>query len=155
MASNASGIRKMATIAWAKLAVLSLGLAPLPAQAEELPTFRHGLWELNRTMDRGGGKSVTSRRCTEPGEDMRRQNAMFEKAGCKVSQISRRGNVYSFAADCKGSGMGNVVSQSVITVESDAAYVVEIESSGDVGPGGPGAAKRHETLEARRVGDCH
>lgn len=47
--------------------------------------------------------------------------------------------------------MGNVVSQSVITVESDAAYTVEIESSGDVGPGG---GKRREVLRARRVGDC-
>ncbi len=151
MASNASDTRRMATVVPAALAAVNLAMAPVPAQAEELPTFRRGLWELNRTMDMGGGKAVSSRRCTEPGEDMRRQNAMFEKAGCKVSEISRRGNVYSFAADCKGSGMGNVVSQSVITVESDAAYAVEIESSGDVGPG---AAKRRERLVARRVGDC-
>lgn len=151
MASNGSDPRKMAKVLPAALAVLSLGLAPVPSQAEELPTFRRGLWEFNRTMDMGGAKAISSRRCTEPGEDMRRQNAMFEKAGCKVSQISRRGNVYSFAADCKGSGLGDVVSQSVITVASDAAYAVEIESSGDVGPG---AAKRRERLEARRVGDC-
>ena len=47
--------------------------------------------------------------------------------------------------------MGDVVSQSVVTVESDTAYTVEIESSGEVGPGG---GKRKETLKARRVGDC-
>ena len=103
-------------------------------------------------MDMGGGeKTLSSRRCTEPGEDMRRQNGMFAKAGCKVSPVDRRGSVYSFVADCRGSGMGDVVSQSVVTVESDTAYTVEIESSGEVGPGG---GKRKETLKARRVGDC-
>jgi hypothetical protein len=136
----------------ATLAAVSLGLLPLPGQAEEFPAFHRGLWEFNRTLDMGGGeKTVSSRRCTDPGEDMRRQNAMFAKAGCKLSPISRRGSVYSFVADCKGAGMGNVVSQSVISVESDAAYTVEIESSGDVGPAG---GTRREVLKAKRVGDC-
>ena len=136
----------------AVFAVLFLGLAPQALQAEELPSFRRGLWEFQRTMDMGGGaKTLSSRRCTEPGEDMRRQNGMFAKAGCKVSPVDRRGSVYSFVADCRGSGMGDVVSQSVVTVESDTAYTVEIESSGEVGPGG---GKRKETLKARRVGDC-
>ena len=136
----------------AVFAVLFLGLAPQALQAEELPSFRRGLWEFQRTMDMGGGeKTLSSRRCTEPGEDMRRQNGTFAKAGCKVSPVDRRGGVYSFVADCRGAGMGNVVSQSVITVESDTAYTVEVEASGDVGPGG---GKRKETLKARRVGDC-
>lgn len=134
------------------LAVTGLSLAALPVAADELPTFRRGLWEFNRTMDVGGGqKAISSRRCTEPGEDMRRQNATFAKAGCAVSPVSRRGEVYSFVANCKGGGTGNVVSQSVITVEGDSAYTVEVESSGDVGPGG---GKRREVLKARRVGDC-
>jgi hypothetical protein len=82
---------------------------------------------------------------------MKRQNAMFAKAGCTISPVTRKGDIYSFVADCKGGGAGKVVSQSVITVESDSAYTVEVESSGDAGPGG---GKRSEVLKARRVGDC-
>jgi hypothetical protein len=151
-ARTASDVRKTATVIQAALAAVSLELAGLPAQAGELPTFRHGLWEFTRTLDMGGGeKTISSRRCTEPGEEMSRQNAMLAKAGCTVSPVSRQGNAYSFVADCKGGGMGKVVSRSVITVESDASYTVEIESSGDVGPG---TGKRREVLKAHRVSDC-
>jgi len=151
-ARTASDVRKTATVIQAALAAVSLQLASLPAQAGELPTFRHGLWEFTRTLDMGGGeKTISSRRCTEPGEEMSRQNAMLAKAGCTVSPVSRQGNAYSFVADCKGGGMGKVVSRSVITVESDASYTVEIESSGDVGPG---TGKRREVLKAHRVSDC-
>lgn len=146
----------MAAVAQAAVAVASLGAALPAAQAEELPTFRKGMWEFDRTMEMGrdmgsGPKTIASRRCTEPGEDMKRQQAMFAKSGCTVSPVSRRGSVYSFVADCKGAGIGAVVSQSVITVESDSAYTIEVESTGDVDGGG---RKNRELLKARRVGDC-
>jgi hypothetical protein len=143
----------MAAVVQFALAVGGAGLAaPPPAQADELPTFRKGLWEFSRTMDMGGGeKTMSARRCTDPGADMKQQNAMFAKSGCKVSAITRRGNVYSFVADCKGAGLGEVVSQSVITVESDAAYTIEVLSSDEAGPSGD---KSKEVLKARRLGDC-
>lgn len=151
-ARTPSDVRKTATVIQAALAAASVGLATLPAQAGELPTFRHGLWEFARTLDMGGGeKTISSRRCAEPGEEMSRQNAMLVKAGCTVSPVSRQGNTYSFVADCKGGGMGIIVSRSVIAMESDASYTVEIESSGDVGPGN---GKRREVLKAHRVSDC-
>jgi hypothetical protein len=151
-ARTASDVRITATAIQAVLAAVGVGLATLPAQAGELPTFRFGLWEFTRTLDMGGGeKTISSRRCTEPGEEMSRQDAMLVKAGCTVSPVSRQGNSYSFVADCKGGGMGNIVSRSLITVESDASYTVEIESSGDVGLG---TGKRSEVLKAHRVGDC-
>lgn len=151
-ASTASDVRKTATVVQAALTVASMALGPVPALAEELPTFRRGLWEFSRTMDIGSGaQTISSRRCTEPGEEMRRQHAMFAKAGCKVAPISQQGSVYSYVVDCTGTGMGNVVSRSAITVESDAAYKVEIESSGDVGPG---TGKRNEVLKAHRASDC-
>ena len=90
-ARTASDVRKTAAVIQAALAAVSVGLATLPAQAGELPTFRHGLWEFTRTLDMGGGeKTISARRCTEPGEEMSRQNAMLAKAGCTVSPVSRQ-----------------------------------------------------------------
>lgn len=149
-------VRRMPAVAQAAVAVACLGVAAPPAQAEDLPTFRRGLWEFDRTVEMGrdmgsGPKTISSRRCTEPGEDMKRQQAMFAKSGCTVSPVTRRGSVYSFVADCKGAGVGTVVSQSVITVESDSAYTIEVESTGEAAAGGH---KNREVLKARRVGDC-
>ena len=151
--SRKSEVRRSAPLSvCAAFTATTLGLVPPALRADDFPRFREGLWEFARTMDMGGGpKTLSSRRCTEPGEDMRRQNALFAKMGCSVSPVTRKGSVYRFVADCKGAGTGAVVSQSVITVESDSAYTVEVESSGDTGPGG---GKRSETLKARRIGDC-
>ena len=148
-------VRLSTSIVCGAVAAAGLVLAIQPAQADEWPTFRKGLWEFNRTMQGGAGSGMpdklSNRRCVDPGEEMKRQNAMFAKAGCTLSPVTRKGNLYSFVAECKGGATGKLVSQSVITVESDSAYTVEVESSGEVGPGG---GKGSEVLKARRVGDC-
>lgn len=130
-------------------AALALLLAT-PALADEIPAFRKGLWEFNRTVEGQGqgGKPATmsSRKCVEPSADMRQMNAMLAKQGCKFSPTQRKGNAYSFAADCQMQGL-SMKSQSVLTVESDSAYTVQVTSSG-------GGQATRELLKARRVGDC-
>jgi hypothetical protein len=129
------------------LAVFAFALA-LPAHAQDLPQFRKGMWEFDRTVDAGTGRpqALKSQRCTNPTDDLRKQNAMLEQVGCKASEVTHSGNTYSFSADCNVNGVA-VQSKSVITVESDSAYRVNVESKQ-----GPQSTK--ETLVARRVGDC-
>jgi len=117
--------------------------------AEELPKFRQGQWEFERTA---AGQKMHTTQCTTPNEDMKRQNEMIEKrGGCKMSPLQHKGNTYTFSADCSMSTPQGPVafkSTSVMTVESDSAYKIEVSTSGGPGPGGK------ELLTARRIGDC-
>ena len=119
-----------------------------PTRADEAPAFRHGLWQFDRTV---GGQALQTRSCSSPSEDMERQNAILEKGGCKSSPGKRSGSVYSFTVECTvttpGSGTVNVRSTSVMTVESDSAYQVDITTTG-------AGTSTQERLVARRIGDC-
>jgi len=132
-------------------ASLLVGLAVVVAdlaRADEPPVFRQGLWQFDRTV---GGQKLQTKSCTNPSEDMKRENAILEKGGCKSSPSKRSGNAYTFTVDCTitppGSDPMNVRSTSVVTVESDSAYDVDITTTG-------AGVSTQERLVARRVGDC-
>ena len=119
------------------------------AWAEELPNLRQGLWQFERSA---AGQKMHTTQCTSPSQDMKRQNEMIEKrGGCKMSPLKRSGNTFTFSADCTLSAPQGPVSfrsTSVMTVESDSAYKIEVTTSDALGPTGK------ELLTARRIGDC-
>jgi hypothetical protein len=134
------------------VAALAVAIAVPLARAEEAPKFRQGMWEFDRTAP--GGQRMHKAQCTNPSDDMKRQNEMIEKSGgCKISPMQHSGNTYTFSADCNiASPQGGLVSfrsTSVMTVESDSAYKIEVTTSG-AQPGPVGK----EQLTARRTGDC-
>jgi len=138
-------IRSLFTGALAAVALL----AAVPAAiADDLPAFRKGLWEFDRTIDGGAGKKskVSSRQCINPGEDMRAQNARMEKAGCRFSPYARSGNQYTMTSQCKVMGISSNT-KTVITVESDSAYRLTVDGETD-------GEKTHEVMVAKRIGDC-
>jgi hypothetical protein len=118
------------------------------AHADELPVFRRGMWKFQRTV---GAKTIEVEKCSSPTEDMKKQNAMLEKSGCRFSPVKKSGNAYTFTAECSVKGPSGAVTSSrsttVLTVESDSAYRVEVTGSA------AGQAMK-ELLVARRVGDC-
>ena len=120
------------------------------ALADPWPTLRSGMWEYKRTMvrsDRPGKPIViTKRKCGNPAEDMKRQNAQFTAAGCQCSPVRQVGNTYTFTTQCSMAGM-RVQSRSTLTVENPGAYRLFVESR-------EGGGTSKETLIARRVGDC-
>ena len=120
------------------------------AHAQDMPMFRQGMWEFNRTIEipsnPGKPQTMVTNRCTNPTDDMKKRNEMLSKVGCKVSSVSKSGKTYSFTADCKIQN-ATVQSTSVMTVENDTAYSVEVESRSD-------AKSTKEVLKARRTGDC-
>jgi hypothetical protein len=119
-------------------------------KADDLPTFRQGMWGFKRTVDNAGrpGKPQTteSKKCTNPSDDMKRQKKSLSKAGCKFSAVSKSGNSYRFTTECT---IQSVAGQSkrLITVESDSAYGVKVDSR-------MGNQMTNELLLARRTGDC-
>jgi hypothetical protein len=68
------------------------------------------------------------------------------QAGCQPSPVNKSGNLYTFSLKCTIQGVP-IASKSVITVESDSAYKVDVESK-------QGSKTTREQLSARRLGDC-
>ncbi|HUJ18336.1 MAG TPA: DUF3617 family protein [Nitrospirota bacterium] len=130
------------------LAVFAFAAFPYPANAEDLPVFRQGMWEFQRTA---GQQKMVNKKCTSPTEDMKQQNAMLANMGCRVSPLTKKGNAYTFTAECaaEGSAGGQVNSHTttVVTVESDSAYTVQVDGTINDRP-------TKELLAARRIGDC-
>lgn len=118
------------------------------ASAGEYPALLPGLWELQRSI---GSQKTTTRKCSDPVADVKRQNAMLEKAGCRFSPATRAGNLYSFEADCAihtpGGATTHAVSRTVIVAESNSSYRLHVKTSRNGHPS-------EETLTARRVGNC-
>lgn len=143
--------RRSAVLARTGLLLLAVAcLLAAVAQAEELPAFRQGLWRFKRTVEgmgtAGKPQTIDTSKCTDPSADMKKQNAMLAKSGCTATPLARSGNTYTFTATCTIEGK-TLESKSALTVESDSAYSIEIETTS-------GSTKSHERLDARRTGDC-
>jgi hypothetical protein len=122
--------------------LLGLLLTQSPVNADDLPTFRHGMWTFHRTM---AGKSMEAKKCIDPSGDI------LQKSGCKLSSVKKSGNTYTFTADCQPVAptipeLGGRMTVT-LTVVSDSFY--KVESHGIIN----GKAAK-EFLDARRTGDC-
>jgi hypothetical protein len=130
------------------LASVGLLLCGAASYAEDPPPFRQGLWQFDRTI---GGQKLQTRECTNPTEQLKEQNAMLTRGGCKFTPTQRSENTYTFTAECTiNAPAGASVtarSTSAMTVESDSAYKVAISTTG-------AGTSTNEVLVARRVGDC-
>jgi len=129
-------------------AILLSTLAPDPVLADDLPALRQGLWNFQRTV---AGKKIETTECTSPTEDMKKMSAKLEKSGCRMSPVKKSGNVFTYTADCAmkmptGATMTSR-SASVLTVESDSSYRLEVDAVTD------GQASK-ERMVAKRIGDC-
>ena len=89
---------------------------------------------------------MTNKRCTDPSGDMKNMQALLAKQGCKVSPASAKGNQYTFSSECTVQGTA-VTSRSVMTVDNDSSYKVDVTSQG-------GGRSTKELLVAKRVGAC-
>jgi hypothetical protein len=141
-------VRALAVQTATLLASVALLLLGATSRAEEPPPFRQGLWQFDRTV---GGQKLQTRECTNPTEQLKQQNALLTKSGCKLTPTGRSENTYTFTAECTISAPAGASvtarSTSAMTVESGEAYTVEISTTG------AGTSTR-ESLVARRIGDC-
>ena len=136
-----TNVRTRAGIAAALTSIAFLALA------DDMPVFRHGMWNFVRTIESSGGaQSVANKKCTNPTEDMKKQHQMSGKVGCSVSPVTKSGNSYTFVASCSLQGQP-VESKSTMTVESDSAYKIRVESKA-------AGQTTKELLVATRSGDC-
>jgi uncharacterized protein DUF3617 len=126
---------------------LAFLLAAAPCLAVEIPAFRQGLWEYERSV---GASKYVAKECGDPSRDMRANNASMEKIGCKLSSGAPTGATYTYTAECAvklPSGAVSWTTISTLTVEGETGYRLEIRSTGRE----PQSA---EIVVARRVADC-
>ncbi len=133
----------------AVLLAAALGTCPAVA-SDDWPALRTGMWEFNRSIETsrtpGKAQTIQTKKCANPSDDMKKQNEMLTRGGCKFSPVTRAGNTYTYSAVCKLQGTAGT-SKSVLTVETDSAYMIRIESDF-------GGEPTRELLRAKRIGDC-
>jgi hypothetical protein len=91
-----------------------------------------------------------AKECIDPSQDMRQQDTILDKMGCKRSSAQSGASVYTSSAECTvklPSGFVSWTTTSTLTMESDSAYRIETRT-----------IRYGHTLEevttAHRVGDC-
>jgi hypothetical protein len=131
-------------------AALALALAlSVVVAAQEWPVLQQGMWEIVRTLSTPGGgapRTITAKRCMDPSEEWKRQNATMAKAGCTATPIKRSGNTYTFSANCAIAGVATSTTTTIV-VESPTAYTMKVV-------GTTGGEPVNEEAKGRRVGDC-
>jgi hypothetical protein len=118
------------------------------------PKFRAGMWQFDRTITASGQNvdlpkaqrrllhnQVT--RCVDPSDAMRETFKPTSVGSCRSAAPQSTSNRHVFSLRCDFTGPV----RTVITVESDSAYVEVHES---VGP----RPQKTETITARRLGGC-
>jgi hypothetical protein len=131
----------------ARVALLGalLASAVACARAADYPTFTPGRWHLVTTMDVDGKQGT--RETTECGDPTQGMRAIFtgggEARGCRSSAPKQEGNRYSVTSDCGSRGHSRIE----VTVHSGESFTQVIESR-------IGQSTVHQTIEARRIGDC-
>src|SRR5438105_1480183 len=122
--------------------------SPAPRSAGvELPAFRSGLWEYRRTLMRGGKPQVsTTRKCTNPGAEMREKIAELKKKNCQFAPLRRNNEHYISCWICQ-TPTGAMRFRDVLTATDDSSYqdVSETHTAQHIG---------QQKVEARRLGEC-
>jgi uncharacterized protein DUF3617 len=122
-------------------------IAPGVARGADVPTFRQGVWEYERTV---GTSKFVAKECIDPSEEFRLQDTALGRMGCKVSPTTQSGSTYTFNAECMvklPSGVASWTTTSMLTAENDSAYRLETHTARN-------GRVRDEVTTARRVADC-
>jgi hypothetical protein len=121
-----------------------------PSAAVELPTFKPGMWQYQRTTmvagARGKPANTTVRKCSDPNKEIRDKRAQMKEKGCQFAPMSREGSHYRSTFMCPVKG-GSLTMSEVITVKGDSSYQEAHESR-------YGKQVTHTTIVATRVGEC-
>lgn len=152
--SNAARL-KSGTLFGSLFFATALCLSSAAVAVDEFPALKKGLWSYQRILSGEGmqalPKNIASKRCADPGEEMRKQNAMLNTLGCTLNPATRQDNRYSFVTECPASlGLATRMATTII-VDSDSVYRVLIDSEANVGDQ---VVKSHEELTATREHDC-
>jgi hypothetical protein len=135
-------------------AVLFLALlAPLEADAVELPTRKAGLWEMKVVRSGSAVPDMTMQHCTDATTDQQMSTSFSpSKDTCSKQDIQKTATGYVSDSVCGVGGM-TITSHAEITGDFNSAYTVKSTSHSERGPS---AVPRDSTttIEAKWLGAC-
>lgn len=115
----------------------------------ELPAFRFGLWEYQRTLMQGASPkaNVTSmKKCVDPGAEMRSKMDTLKKRGCEFAPVKRHNDRYISSWVCQ-TQTGPLRFRDVLIVKDENGYQDVSETHSPQGVS-------QQKITATRLGDC-
>ena len=138
--------------AFVPFVAFALALAALPAQSQDKPKRKPGLWEIKALSGTGTPPRVMQQ-CTDDAFETQllKQGQEQAKALCSKSDMRREGDRIVSDSVCK-MGVSTVTSQSITTGDFSRAYRVEVKST--ISPPIAGQQSSSGVIEARWLGPC-
>ncbi len=130
-------------------------LTPLGVSADELPTRKSGLWEIQMSMA-GEAVGQTMKQCVDTAADaamIRMGTDMSTKMGvkCTKNEFVKQGQRYIFDTDCM---MGDIRLTSMTVFSGDFTSQYTGDSVTKFEPALLGISEQNMTITARWVGAC-
>jgi hypothetical protein len=124
-------------------------IGALPVLADELPSRKAGLWQLE--MNIGGRIAQTMQQCIDAATDQMLQAGAgpVPRADCSKRDMQKSGNTITVDSACTVNGKATAT-HTVITGSFDSAYTMTVTSQSDTAPGG----KMTMTIAAKWLGAC-
>jgi hypothetical protein len=124
-------------------------IGALPVLADELPSRKAGLWQLE--MNIGGRIAQTMQQCIDAATDQMMQAGAgpVPRADCSKRDVQKSGNTITIDTACTVNGKPSTT-HSVITGSFDSAYTMTSTSQSDTAPGG----KMTITIAAKWLSAC-
>ena len=134
------------------LVAFAVALAALPAQSQEHPKRKPGLWEI-KAMSGTGPQAMVMQQCTDEAIEAQMLKESLEQAKtlCSENDMRREGDKFVSESVCKV-GASTMTSKSVTTGDFARAYRVEATSS--ISPPMAGQKGSSTVIEARWLGPC-
>jgi hypothetical protein len=137
---------------------LALILAMPALAADDLPTRKAGLWEIEMTFVGRKLPVQKMRQCIDAASDKLMNNNFGNSTEqtCSKREITKSAGGMTVDSVCKFSG-ATTTSHAVVTGSFDSAYVMEVTSTREGGRPIPGLAPggaTHMKLEAKWLGAC-
>jgi len=131
-----------------------LALAPVGANAVELPLRKAGLWEMKVLRAGAPSPDMTMQQCTDEttDKDMSTAFSPMGKEMCSKQDIQKTATGYVTDSVCGIAGM-SIKSHAEITGDFNSAYTVKSTSHSEGGPAGM-PRDSTTTIEAKWLGAC-
>ncbi|MCC6221031.1 MAG: DUF3617 family protein [Deltaproteobacteria bacterium] len=137
-----------------KIAFALFLVLPLGAVAEDYPSRKPGLWEIETSMPGMPGGGNKMKHCIDAATDAAMMNAgksMSEGMGCTKNEFGKRGANFVAESDCNANGT-RMISKTVFSGDFSSNYSGEIVTKFE--PPMAGMSEQKMTLSARWLGEC-
>ncbi len=134
----------------AAFVVLASAILSSPSQAQDFPTRKPGLWEINMKME--GSPATLAKHCVDEKTDKQMQQmGQGMNPDCKPGVQKREAGAYLFEQECKF-GKSVMASRTIAKGDFQSRFQTEIESR--FTPPMNGIATSKTVLDAKWAGAC-